>query len=159
MLAKQSGETAKLLDRLLGCAYGQALGDAYGLATEFEDRVQVRDNYPDKSKIIPFPDYVPTHHNRRWARGDWTDDTDQWILILETIMESDGDVQVFAKKLKTWIQKGYPELGDHGGMGLGANVSQVILITVHSVPIEIRNSHCFKLGCSFCWLLDKSSCS
>ncbi|CAF0952684.1 unnamed protein product [Adineta steineri] len=27
-----------LIDRLLGCAYGQALGDAYGLSTEFETR-------------------------------------------------------------------------------------------------------------------------
>ena len=157
LLAKQSDETAKLLDRLLGCAYGQALGDAYGLATEFEDRALVRQNYPDPAKLIPFPDYILTHHNRRWARGDWTDDTDQWILILETLMESDGDVRLFAKKLKFWIQRGYPELGDHGGMGLGANVSQVFRIVTHSLPIEIRRSNCLKLGCSFYWLLDRSS--
>ena len=117
----------KLIDRLLGCAYGQALGDAYGLSTEFEERDDVNRTYPDPSKIIPFPDYVLTGHNRRWARGDWTDDTDQWILILVTLMFHDGDEKVFAKKLKDWISYGYPELGDHGGMGLGANVSQVII--------------------------------
>ena len=115
-----------LIDRLLGCAYGQALGDAYGLATEFEDRQLVEKNYPDESKIIPFPDYVDTWHNRRWKRGDWTDDTDQWILILETLVENEGDVKVFAKKLSYWISHGFPQLGDYGGMGLGANVSQVL---------------------------------
>jgi hypothetical protein len=114
-----------LIDRLLGCVYGQALGDAYGLSTEFEDRVKVAYNYPDQAKLIPFPKYVPTWHNRRWAEGDWTDDTDQWILILDTLMFHDGDEKVFAEKLANWIQCGYPELGDHGGMGLGANVSQV----------------------------------
>jgi hypothetical protein len=118
-----------LIDRLLGCAYGQALGDAYGLSTEFEDRDDVKHNYPDQSKLIPFPNYVLTGHSRRWTRGDWTDDTDQWILVLETLTEHDGDVTVFAEKLSNWIRNGYPELGDHGGMGLGANVSQVILFS------------------------------
>lgn len=116
----------QLIDRLLGCAYGQALGDAYGLATEFEDRYDVDQKYPDRSKKIPFPDYKKTNHNRRWKTGDWTDDTDQWILILDTVAFCNGDVKEFAAKLKGWIERGYPELGDFGGMGIGANVYQVI---------------------------------
>ena len=43
-----------MIDRLLGCAYGQALGDAYGLSTEFETREQIKYNYPNASKLIPF---------------------------------------------------------------------------------------------------------
>ncbi|CAF2792726.1 unnamed protein product [Rotaria sp. Silwood2] len=119
----------KLINRLLGCAYGQALGDAYGLSTEFETREGVAYNYQDRSKIIPFPDYILTGHSSRWKKGDWTDDTDQWILILEALTETNNDEPeeiVFARKLKNWIRCGYPELGDHGGMGLGANVSQVV---------------------------------
>lgn len=126
-----------LINRLLGCAYGQALGDAYGLSTEFETRGDVKYNYPDLSQPIPFPDYVLTHHNRRWPRGDWTDDTDQWILVLETLIEHDGDVTIFARKLSEWIRKGYRELGDHGGMGLGANVSQVILFLSKSPLLNV----------------------
>jgi hypothetical protein len=49
--------------------------------------------------------------------------------VLETLTEHDGDVTVFAEKLSNWIRNGYPELGDHGGMGLGANVSQVTLFS------------------------------
>jgi ADP-ribosylglycohydrolase len=115
-----------LIDRLLGCAYGQALGDAYGLSTEFETRNTVAHTYPDASKLIPFPDYLLTQHSRRWRRGDWTDDTDQWILLLDTLIGNNGDEKVFAKKLKKWIEHGYPELNDFAGMGLGANVQKVI---------------------------------
>jgi hypothetical protein len=123
ILANATNNT--LIDRLLGCAYGQALGDAYGLSTEFETRDRVAHNYPDTSEIIPFPDYVLTGHSRRWTRGDWTDDTDQWILILDTLMDVNGDEKMFAEKLTNWIRHGYPDLGDWGGLGLGANVSQV----------------------------------
>ncbi|UJR31502.1 hypothetical protein I4U23_018991 [Adineta vaga] len=126
ILKKETGSNANLLNHLLGCAYGQALGDAYGLSTEFEDRDIVNQNYPNRSELIPFPDYILTYHNRRWKRGDWTDDTDQWILIFETLTESEGDVTLFAKKLTNWIKRGFSILGDHGGMGLGANVSQVV---------------------------------
>ncbi|CAF1227480.1 unnamed protein product [Adineta ricciae] len=115
-----------LIDRLLGCAYGQALGDAYGLSTEFETFERIAKNYPNRSKVIPFPDYKLTGHSCRWVQGDWTDDTDQWILILETILESSADEKIFARKLKDWIRHGFPVLGDQGGMGLGANVSQVV---------------------------------
>ncbi|CAF1453797.1 unnamed protein product [Adineta steineri] len=102
-----------LINRLLGCAYGQALGDAYGLSTEFEKRKTVAN-------------YKLTAHSSRWERGDWTDDTDQWILILETLVEGNGDERIFAKKLKRWIEYGFPELNDYAGMGLGANIEQVV---------------------------------
>ena len=114
-----------VLDRLLGCAYGQALGDAYGLSTEFETHERIQHNYPNSSQLIPFPGYKLTPHSSRWKRGDWTDDTDQWILLLETLAEGSGDEKVFARKLKRWIEHGFPELGDYAGMGLGANVQQV----------------------------------
>lgn len=114
-----------VLDRLLGCAYGQALGDAYGLATEFETREQVADTYPDPSVLIPFPTYHVNRHSQRWRQGDWTDDTDQWILVLETVIDHQSDVKIFAKKLRRWIDEGFPELGDSVGMGLGAHVHQV----------------------------------
>ncbi|CAF3243103.1 unnamed protein product [Rotaria sp. Silwood2] len=38
-----------LIDSLLGCTYGQALDDAYGLSTEFEDRITVAIMYPDNT--------------------------------------------------------------------------------------------------------------
>lgn len=113
------------IDRSLGCAYGQALGDAYGLSTEFQTEEQVATMYPDRSKLLPFPDFIRTNHSQRWRRGDWTDDTDQWILMLEIIVDHKGDVKMFARQLKRWVDTGFSELGDTAGMGIGAHTYQV----------------------------------
>ncbi len=113
------------LDRFLGCAYGQALGDAYGLSTEFETRAKVATMYPNPVQLIPFPDYIQTPHARRWEQGDWTDDTDQWILVMETLIEPNNEATTFARKLSTWVRQGFTDLNDFGGLGLGINVAQV----------------------------------
>ncbi|KAL6059123.1 ADP-ribosylglycohydrolase [Balamuthia mandrillaris] len=117
---------SKLLDRILGCIYGNALGDAYGLATEFESKEQVTAKY--KNAPVPFPNYKRTFHNMRWTAGDWTDDTDQLILIMDTLLETQGSVDenIFARKLKHWVNHGFTELGDFAGMGLGFTVSSVL---------------------------------
>ncbi|CAF2719014.1 unnamed protein product [Rotaria sp. Silwood2] len=88
-----------LINRLLGCAYGQALGDAYGLSTEFQKRCAVANTYPDATQLIPFPNYEQTQYSARWTRDDWTDDTDQWLLLMETLSAHDDDVKIFARKL------------------------------------------------------------
>ncbi len=44
---------------------GNALGDAFGLATEFMNKEDVGTLYPNGS--IPFPNYIPSAHNRRWV--------------------------------------------------------------------------------------------
>ena len=31
-------------------------------------------------------------HRIRWVQGDWTDDSDQMILILQTLLERNGQV-------------------------------------------------------------------
>lgn len=113
-----------LIDSILGCIYGNALGDAFGLSTEFMSKNEINKMY--KNKQIPFPKFLLNDHNKRWMRGDWTDDTDQMILIMETITETGQvDIKLFANKLKKWIQNGFPELGDKAGMGLGKTVSNV----------------------------------
>lgn len=133
-----------LIQKITGIIYGNALGDAFGLSTEFLDAKQVRRMYGDTydpvtgDGRIPFPDYRKTRHSARWDDGDWTDDTDQMILILETLLESySGESRVnpdpsvlqpklFARKLKTWARQGFPDLGDVAGMGLGALTYQVL---------------------------------
>ena len=52
----------------------------------------------------------------RWVQGDWTDDTDQLLLILQMIVERGGTVDrcAFAKKMDNWRKRGFIELGDYG---------------------------------------------
>jgi ADP-ribosylglycohydrolase len=113
-----------LSDHIAGCLYGQALGDAVGLATEFMTRKEVVTSFG--SDPIPFPnDRHLNYHNSRWMPGDWTDDTDQSMCILDALVEAeDGrvDPRLFARHLKAWASEGFPELGDWIGTGLGDTV-------------------------------------
>jgi ADP-ribosylglycohydrolase len=175
------------IDRILGCIYGQALGDAFGLATEFECKPAIALTMYPKLKQIPFPLTYKTSHNKRWIAGDWTDDTDQMILIMNSITDTlstsksvssshsitndtttttatadaatnttgsavtKEDIHKmtldFAKKLLYWIHHGFPELGDNGGMGLGALVSKVVL-GKDTNRLETRQKHQQKYLCN-----------
>eukprot|EP00026_Physarum_polycephalum_P003546 Phypoly_transcript_03559.p1 GENE.Phypoly_transcript_03559~~Phypoly_transcript_03559.p1 ORF type:complete len:574 (+),score=104.59 Phypoly_transcript_03559:204-1724(+) len=115
----------KVIDRILGCIYGNALGDAVGLATEFMTKAEIKKAYGNAP--INYPKFKKNYHNCRWEEGDWTDDTDQMILILETLLETKtADPILYANKLLNWIRYGFPDLGDNGGMGLGATTSRVV---------------------------------
>lgn len=118
--AKQSPQ----MDRKLGCILGQILGDAFGLSTEFmtrQDGLKLYGNHP-----IPFPNFCRNEHNKRWIPGDWTDDTDQMLLIMDTLTEKLGfDPWYFAKRLVGWLNRGFPECGDSAGMGQGAMTQTV----------------------------------
>ncbi len=48
---------------------GNALGDAYGLATEFWKKEDVDLYYKDKP--VPFPYFLRTKHSKGWSAGDW----------------------------------------------------------------------------------------
>ena len=45
---------------------------------------------------------VEDKHRKRWAQGDWTDDTDQMVILLDAIVAGSGVLQeaTFAKGLK-----------------------------------------------------------
>lgn len=45
-------ETESLKNKMLGCLYGQAIGDALGLGSEFMNKDEVNKNYPDGRKIL-----------------------------------------------------------------------------------------------------------
>lgn len=115
----------ELKDRIRGMMFGQALGDAVGLITEFKFK---RDH---PKAVFPYKESV-----RGWTPNDWTDDTDQAVLLLQTMIEcghdfeSDrftaDDLKIFARKLESWVRRGFPELGDKAGLGLGGNTCMVV---------------------------------
>ena len=49
--------------------------------------------YYGKYKKLEYGYKVPDMHRERWAVGDWTDDTDQMILIMQSLLETDGEVR------------------------------------------------------------------
>ncbi|CAG9329373.1 unnamed protein product [Blepharisma stoltei] len=128
----------ELLDKIRGCIYGQALGDAIGIRTEFLSADEASDNWRNRPLTL-----LGWEKRRKFPEGDWSDDTDQMIVILNSYLQSRGwDLQDFAKKLREWKKKGFRELGDKSGLGCGYTVSRVIshkefLTNPHMAALDI----------------------
>ncbi|KAN0014601.1 hypothetical protein ACTFIU_000919 [Dictyostelium citrinum] len=129
--------TKRYFNNILGMIYGNCLGDAYGLSTEFLNKETIKELYPPKKdQFIDFPDYITNKHNARWDKGDWTDDTDQMILIMQSFLKNKESKTLedcsrfngseFAKLLRDWVENGFQELSDQCGMGLGQTVGSVV---------------------------------
>ncbi|MBI3371403.1 MAG: ADP-ribosylglycohydrolase family protein [Betaproteobacteria bacterium] len=107
----------KLADRIRGVLYGQAVGDALGLGTEFLSRAQVIEYYPHG--LRDYADIVRDHHRSHWERGDWTDDTDQMLCILDSLLATRVvDERDIAARLRDWALA--------GGMGMGQTTASVL---------------------------------
>lgn len=67
-------------DKMLGCLYGQAIGDALGLGSEFMSENDVKKHYPNG--LCRYDQIIQDEHRCRWAKGAWTDDTDMMLCIM-----------------------------------------------------------------------------
>lgn len=67
-------------DKILGCLYGQAIGNALGLQTEFMSRDEVASHY---SPMLRY--YNQDYPN---GYGVWEDDTKQMLCILDEFVNS-----------------------------------------------------------------------
>lgn len=140
-----------LADKVRGLVYGAALGDAVGLATEFLNRNEVKAFYGDGFAYSPRPSKVfPDTHRLMWVPGDWTDDTDQLILILQSLLATEGraDPCDFARRLSSWRKSGFSELGDESAAGLGQHTKNVISKQgFETTPHEVARDCWEKGGC------------
>lgn len=60
-------------------------------------------------------------HRRRWQRGDWTDDTDMMLCILDSFVACQKvDVLDIARRFKEWMM--------NGGMGIGRHTYNVMAL-------------------------------
>lgn len=127
------------LDKIIGCVYGAALGDSMGLICEtltseqiiefFGKKLEVPFNYDIVKSVesVESTDRIRKKllkHIRSFKKGDWTDDTDQLICIMDSICVKLKDQTkkiefIFARKIKDWIEHGFPECEDTSGAGLG----------------------------------------
>lgn len=89
-------------DRIRGCIFGQALGDALGFGAEGLSKTEVLETY--KGGLVDFGQ-VQAHGMRALRkRGMWTDDTSQMLCILESLVEKRAiDPRDVARKLTRWL--------------------------------------------------------
>lgn len=56
-----------ITEKMLGCLYGQAIGDALGLGSEFMSKSKVADTYPDG--LSRYGQVIQDRHRYRWEKG------------------------------------------------------------------------------------------
>ena len=71
--------TIETVNRIKGTIYGQAIGNALGLGTEFMDSAEMAQKYPKGLKH--YNKIYQDRHRSRWDISDWTDDTDMMLCI------------------------------------------------------------------------------
>lgn len=107
-------------DRFYGCIFGQAVGDALGLGTEFMTREQVDGSYPHG--LSDYGQIIQDHHRRRWKRGDWTDDTEMMLCIARAIIQDNGiRPSTIAENFKEWMDSAR-------AMGIGNHTHTVLSV-------------------------------
>ena len=112
-------ENETLKERFLGTIFGQAVGDALGLSTEFMSKQEVDRFYPNG--IEDYSQIVQDDHRRRWQRDDWTDDTDMMLCILDSFVACQKvDILDIARRFKEWMM--------NGGMGIGRHTYNVMAL-------------------------------
>lgn len=140
-------DKVQLADRIRGVVWGAALGDSVGLATEFMTKEEAARTYSDIASLGPAV-RCQDRHRSRWQLGDWTDDTDQLILVLDAIVAGGGvfDQQIFARSLLDWREHGFPELGDTSGMGIGQTVNGVLEHPAYSAAPDVAAEIIWRQG-------------
>ncbi|RLI75075.1 ADP-ribosylglycohydrolase family protein [Archaeoglobales archaeon] len=95
-----------LLDQFKGCILGAAIGDALGMPVEGLTREEIKKIHGE------IKDFLPSPYGDLKA-GEWTDDTEQMIVLAESILETTYlNPENFAEKLKKWyIDSKNPRIG------------------------------------------------
>lgn len=89
-----------------GCIYGMALGDAMGMPSELWSRKRINKFFPDGIKELldgPKENDIACNYNK----GQFTDDTSQALIILDSIGKNDFQVlkSDIAKRFIQWAEK------------------------------------------------------
>ncbi|XP_052781439.1 ADP-ribosylarginine hydrolase Tri1-like [Mya arenaria] len=123
-------EVHRTYDKIYATIYGQCVGDALGLLTEGLTKEEIKRHYKEVSGHLELihKKMLKDIHRRRWQEGDWTDETDQLVLILQSIVHRKAEVDPveFARRLMYWSDQGLPELGDEGNAGMDSQVKAVV---------------------------------
>ena len=93
----------EIKDRVAGCLWGQAIGDALGLGTEFMSMDEVSHNYPEG---------LSNYSQIGEDFGRWTDDTDMMLCIaMAIIADKDVKPKTIAHNFKEWYKSSPVDIG------------------------------------------------
>ena len=94
-----------MLNQILGTLYGMAIGDAMGMPSELWSRKKVKDFFGQIKKFLDGPSENEVAY--QYIKGQFTDDTAQALIILDSLIEQDFQFipKDFVQKLLTWAEK------------------------------------------------------
>lgn len=98
-------ENDPLYQAILGCLYGQAIGDAMGMPSELWPQQQVRHYFGWIDQFLAGP---PENLAAcEFAAGQFTDDTQQAIALMDALLACQGQVdgQVIGEHLLAWAER------------------------------------------------------
>ena len=72
-------------DKIRGVIFGQAIGDALGLGTEYMTKKEVNRYYPNG--LAYYDQIIQDYHRKRWAKRAWTDETDMMLCLAYAIIK------------------------------------------------------------------------
>src|SRR3989344_9102669 len=114
-------------DRILGTIYGQAIGDALGLPVEHRTREQV-ERFATEQPSTGWPNsYIGTvRKDCSWKPGEWSDDTDQAICILQAYLKGVDEGKSSAELIdQRLLAKEFLEWAALKGRGIGGHTRKV----------------------------------
>ena len=130
---KTLGYINKNEDKLKGVFFGQAIGDALGLGTEFMTKAEIRRHYPHG--LNDYSQIIQDYHRSRWEKGSWTDDTDMMLCIAESIVKNkEVNLADIAQNFKQWFLQ--------NPMGIGRHTYKLLCTGLEHVGQEKRIERC-----------------
>lgn len=92
----------EIKNKFYGTLFGQAIGDALGLGTEFMTKTEAKEIYPDGLK--EYSQIIRDYHRSKFRQGMWSDDTDMMLCIANAIIEDKGiNLHTIARNFKNWL--------------------------------------------------------
>lgn len=95
-------------DKIEGMFLAFAVGDALGVGTEFMTKQEAAIRYPGGLK--DYNQIIRDAHRMQIPQGDWTLDTEMFLMFAELILEKKGvDIPHMARELKKWWDENLPQ--------------------------------------------------
>ncbi|XP_059151119.1 uncharacterized protein YegU-like [Physella acuta] len=143
-------EASQAYDKILATLYGHVVGDAVGHLTETLSKEQALKVYGAVSKELELvhKKLLNDSTRRKWAIGDWTEESDMMLIILESLLYCKGQINEvdLAKRLMDWSERGFPELNDICGQGLDSYTKSVIVHPQFSETPKHAAEICWRNG-------------
>lgn len=100
--SQTSGENQ--IKRILGCLYGQAIGDAMGMPSELWSKRQIVEYFGWIDSFLPGP--KENIAASEFQAGEFTDDTSQAVALMKAIDEAGGQINplVIANHIMAWAK-------------------------------------------------------